>query len=44
MATPPAPPGAPPSDPGAKYQGTPIFMAVLNELNVTTDQFQNDKN
>jgi hypothetical protein len=40
MATPPAPPGAPPPDPSAKYQKTPIFMAVLNELNVTTDQFQ----
>lgn len=39
MATPPAPPGAPPPDPGAKYQKTPIFMAVLNELNLNMDQF-----
>jgi len=38
MATPPAPPGAPPPDPSAKYQKTPIFMAVLNELNVNADQ------
>src|SRR5438132_14104053 len=39
MATPPVPP-APPSDPAAKVQATPIFMAVLNELNVNSDQFQ----
>jgi len=39
MATPPAPPGAPPPDPSAKYQKTPIFLGVLNELNVNTDQF-----
>ena len=37
--TPPAPPGAPP-DPSAKFQTTPIYMAVLNELNVNSDQFQ----
>jgi hypothetical protein len=37
---PPAPPGAPPQDPSAKYQNTPIFMAVLNELNVNSDQLQ----
>jgi Serine dehydrogenase proteinase len=39
MATPPAPPALP-GDPAAKVQGTPIYMAVLNELNVNTDQFQ----
>ena len=38
MATPPTPPGAPPPDPSAKYQGTPVFMAVLNELNLNQDQ------
>jgi ClpP class serine protease len=38
--TPPTPPGAPPKDPSAKFQNTPIFMAVLNELNVNTDQLQ----
>jgi hypothetical protein len=35
MATPPTPP-----DPSAKYQTTPIFMAVLNELNINADQLQ----
>ncbi len=39
MATPPAPPGAPPPDPSAKYQETPIFMTVLSELDVNTNQF-----
>lgn len=38
MTQPPTPPGAQPPDPSAKYQGTPIFMAVINELNVNTDQ------
>ncbi len=38
MAT--APPSTPPQDPSSKFQGTPIFMAVLNELNVNTDQLQ----
>lgn len=38
--TPPVPPNPPASGPAAKIQGTPIFMAVLNELNVNTDQFQ----
>lgn len=37
MATPPTPPSA---DSAAKIQGTPIYMAILNELNVNTDQFQ----
>lgn len=36
MATPPSP--SAPLDPNAKYQGTPVFMAVLNELNVNQDQ------
>jgi len=36
MAT--SPPGAP-QDPSSKYQGTPIHMAVLNELNINVDQF-----
>jgi Serine dehydrogenase proteinase len=40
MATPPVPPNVPTNDPAAKVQGTPIFMAVLNELNVNMDQFQ----
>ncbi|HLX84408.1 MAG TPA: hypothetical protein VKR59_10960 [Terriglobales bacterium] len=40
MATQP-PGGTPPQgDPNAKYMSTPIYMAVLNELNVNTDQFQ----
>jgi Serine dehydrogenase proteinase len=34
MSTPPTPP----HDSGAKYQGTPVFMAVLNELNINQDQ------
>ncbi len=38
MATPPTPPGAPAPDASAKYQGTPVFMAVLNELNLNQDQ------
>lgn len=40
MATPPStpPPSTPPPDPSAKYEGTPVFMAVLNELNVNLDQ------
>ncbi len=29
-----------PPDLNEKYQKTPIFMAVLNELNVNADQFQ----
>lgn len=29
----------PPPDPSAKYQKTPIYMAVLNELNANIDQF-----
>jgi hypothetical protein len=42
MATTPAgSPGAPPqNDPSAKYQKTPSFPAILNELNVNADQFQ----
>jgi len=40
MATPPTPPTNPPPDPNAKYQKTPVYMAVLNELNVNADQFQ----
>lgn len=39
MGMPPVPPGTPPREPDAKFQKTPIFMAVLNELNVNTDQF-----
>lgn len=31
-------PGASQPDPGVKFQNTPIFMAVLNELNVNLDQ------
>jgi Serine dehydrogenase proteinase len=38
MATPPTPPGGPAPDASAKYQGTPVFMAVLNELNLNQDQ------
>jgi len=34
------PPANPPVDPNAKYKQTPIYMAVLNELNVNIDQFQ----
>ena len=38
---PPAPPKPPSSgNPVAKVQGTPIYMDVLNELNVNSDQFQ----
>jgi hypothetical protein len=41
MATPPSVPTPPTSgNPAAKVQGTPIFMAVLNELNVNVDQLQ----
>jgi hypothetical protein len=40
---PTTPPGTPPPDDAAKIaaklQGTPIFMAVLNELNLNQDQF-----
>lgn len=36
--TPPTPPSGPRSDPSAKYQGTPVYMAVLNELNANVDQ------
>lgn len=32
------PASAPPSDPSSKYQDTPVFMAVLNELNINQDQ------
>ncbi len=40
-AAPPGPPSSlPPTDPKSKYQGTPIYMAVLNELNVNLDQLQ----
>jgi hypothetical protein len=35
-----APPGTPPPDPNTKYQGTPIYTSVLNELNINTDQLQ----
>jgi ClpP class serine protease len=38
MSVPPATNPSP--DPIQKVQGTPIFMAVLNELNVNTDQLQ----
>lgn len=38
MATPPTPPTPPNSDPSAKFQSTPVFMAVINELNVNVDQ------
>ena len=30
----------PPPDPSAKLQNQPVFMSVLNELNVRSDQFQ----
>lgn len=39
MPTPPIPPSAPPPDPEAKLKKSPIFMSVLNELNVNVDQF-----
>lgn len=38
-ATPAEPASASPPGPSAKYQETPIFMAVLNELNVNQDQW-----
>ena len=34
------PPGAPPKGDPNKFQNTPIFMAVINELNVNSDQLQ----
>jgi hypothetical protein len=39
MAAPPGRPPIPP-DPSAKLQKTPVYMAILNELNVNADQFQ----
>lgn len=38
MAAEPA--GSPPPAPDTKYQGTPIYTAVLNELNINADQLQ----
>lgn len=35
-----ATPPANPPDPSAKIQQTPVFMAVMNELNVNSDQLQ----
>lgn len=41
MATPPTPPKVPSSgNPAEKAQKTPIYMAILNELNVNSDQHQ----
>jgi hypothetical protein len=40
---PPVPPAAPPSsppDPTAKAQQSPLFMAIINELNTNLDQLQ----
>lgn len=39
MAASPARTGTPP-DPSAKVQQTPIYMAVMNELNINNDQYQ----
>jgi ClpP class serine protease len=30
----------PPTDPGAKYSQTPVFISAINELNTNTDQLQ----
>ena len=34
----PGPPTGPPPDPDTKYKGTPVFMAIINELNLNADQ------
>jgi hypothetical protein len=40
----PAPQDSAPPDASVKYQGTPVFMAVLNELNVNADQLLKRQN
>ena len=30
----------PPSDPSAKYSSSPIFVQIINELNINADQLQ----
>lgn len=32
------PPGTPPLGPGAKYENTPVFLSIINELNPHADQ------
>jgi hypothetical protein len=36
----PATPATPPVDPATKFNQTPVFMGILNELNYNQDQFQ----